>query len=71
MRLFKRYRVECTSIMGISETLIGTILDKLKIEQKDIDKATEILDMISFTKEDGKDIILVQVGDNVQIKITR
>lgn len=57
--------------MGISETLIGTILDKLKIEQKDIDKATEILDMISFTKEDGKDIILVQVGDNVQIKITR
>tara|TARA_B100000519_G_C13906301_1_gene280003 strand:- start:70 stop:243 length:174 start_codon:yes stop_codon:yes gene_type:complete len=57
--------------MGISEAIIGTILDKLNVEQKDIDKATEILDMVSFTKEDGKDIILVQVGDNVQIKITR
>ena len=57
--------------MGISEAIIGTILDKLNVEQKDIDKATEILYMVSFTKEDGKDIILVQVGDNVQIKITR
>ena len=57
--------------MGITETIIGTILDKLKLEQKDIDKATEILDMISFTKENGKDIILIQVGDNVEIKITK
>ena len=57
--------------MGISETLIGTILDKLKIEQKDIDKATEILDMISFTKENGKDIILIKIGDNVEIKILK
>tara|TARA_Y100001938_G_scaffold135805_1_gene197895 strand:- start:486 stop:659 length:174 start_codon:yes stop_codon:yes gene_type:complete len=57
--------------MGITETIIGTILDKLKVEQKDIDKATEILDMISFTKENGKDIILIQVGDNVEIKITK
>ena len=57
--------------MGITETIIGTILDKLKVEQKDIDKATEILDMISFTKENGKDIILIKVGDNVEIKITK
>ena len=57
--------------MGITETIIGTILDRLKVEQKDIDKATEILDMISFTKENGKDIILIQVGDNVEIKITK
>ena len=48
--------------MGISEAIIGTILDKLSIEQKDIDKATEILDMISFTKENGKDVIVVKVG---------
>lgn len=57
--------------MGISEAIIGTILDKLSIEQKDIDKATEILDMISFTKENGKDVIVVKVGDNVEIKITK
>lgn len=57
--------------MGVTESIIGTILDKLNIDQEDIDKATEILDMVTFTKENGKDIILVQVGDNVQIKITR
>lgn len=57
--------------MGISEAIIGTILDRLNVEQKDIDKATEILDMISFTKENGKDVIVVQIGDNVEIKITK
>tara|TARA_B100000287_G_scaffold227936_1_gene214939 strand:+ start:7976 stop:8149 length:174 start_codon:yes stop_codon:yes gene_type:complete len=57
--------------MGISEAIIGTILDKLNVEQKDIDKATEILDMVSFTKENGKDIILIKVGDNVEIKINK
>tara|TARA_Y100001963_G_scaffold45011_2_gene63366 strand:+ start:15030 stop:15203 length:174 start_codon:yes stop_codon:yes gene_type:complete len=57
--------------MGISEAIIGTILDKLNVEQKDIDKATEILDMVSFTKENGKDIILIKVGDNVEIKIKK
>tara|TARA_Y100000004_G_scaffold182390_1_gene229092 strand:- start:561 stop:734 length:174 start_codon:yes stop_codon:yes gene_type:complete len=55
--------------VGISEAIIGTILEKLDIEQKDIDKATAILDMISFTKENGKDVILIKVGDNVEIKI--
>jgi len=55
--------------MGISEAIIDTILERLDIEQKDIDKATAILDMISFTKENGKDVILIKVGDNVEIKI--
>ena len=55
--------------MGISDAIIGTRLEKLDVEQKDIDKATAILDMISFTKENGKDVILIKVGDNVEIKI--
>ena len=57
--------------MGITESIVGTILDRLNVEQKDIDKATEILDMISFTKENGKDVIIVQIGDNVEIKIRK
>ena len=57
--------------MGIAETIIATILEKLEVEQKDIDNATNILDMISFTKEDGKDVIIVQIGQNVQIKINK
>jgi len=57
--------------MGITETIIGKVLDRLNVEQKDIDKATEILDMISFTKENGEDVIIIEVGDNVQIKIKK
>lgn len=57
--------------MGITETIIGNLLDRLNVEQKDIDKATEILDMVSFTKENGQDVIIIEVGDNVQIKIKK
>ena len=57
--------------MGITETIIGTILDEMGIEQKDIATATTILDMISFTKENGRDVLIVQIGENVQIKINR
>ena len=57
--------------MGITETIIGKVLDRLNVEQKDIDKATEILDMISFTKENGEDVIIIEVGDNVHIKIKK
>ena len=55
--------------MGISETIIETILDRINVEQEDIDKATEILDMISFTKESGRDVVVVKIGENVELKI--
>ena len=57
--------------MRITEAIIGTVMERLNVEQKDIDKATEILDMISFTKENGQDIILIKVGDNLEIKIKK
>jgi hypothetical protein len=57
--------------MGITDKILESVLEHINIEQTDIDKATSILDMISFTKENGKDIILIQVGDNVEIKITK
>ena len=57
--------------MGITDKILESVLERINVEQSDIDKATAILDMISFTKENGKDIILIQVGDNVEIKITK
>jgi len=57
--------------MGIKDTIIESILEEMRITQEDIDKATTILDMLSFTKEDGRDVIIVQIGDNVQIKFNR
>ena len=55
--------------MGITANILESVLETINIEQSDIDKATAILDMISFTKENGKDVILIKVGDNVEIKI--
>ena len=46
-------------------------MEKIDVSQEDIDKATEILDMISFTKENGKDVIVISIGDNVEIKINK
>ena len=57
--------------MGITETIVESILEEMGVTQEDIDKATTILDMISFTKENGRDVIIVQIGENVQIKFNR
>ena len=57
--------------MSISDTILAAIMQKLGIEQDDIDKSKEILDMVTFTKEDGKEIIIIEVGENIEIKIKR
>jgi len=57
--------------MGITETIIGTILDRLDIKPEQIDKVKEIIDMIEFTKENGKDVVIVRIGENVQLKINK
>lgn len=57
--------------MSITDAIIETVMKKVGIEQSHIDKSKEILDMLTFTKEDGKDIILIKVGENVEIKIVR
>lgn len=57
--------------MSIADKIIANIMERLGISQDDIDKTKEILDMITFTKEDGKEIILIEVGENIEIKITR
>ncbi len=57
--------------MSIADKILANIMESLGIAQDDVDKAKEILDMITFTKEDGKEIILIEVGKNIEIKITR
>ena len=57
--------------MSITDVIINTVMEKVGLEQSHIDKAKEVIDMITFTKEDGKDIILVKIGENIEIKITQ
>ena len=63
------YRLGGPPIMGITDSIINTVLDKLEIDRDQIEKAKEIINMINFTKEDGKDVIIVDIGHNIQIKI--
>ena len=55
----------------ITDAIIKAVMENLKIEQSHIDKSKEVIDMISFTKENGKDVIVVQIGDNVKITINK
>jgi hypothetical protein len=68
--MLKSSSLGCSS-MSIADTILASIMEKVGIAQGDIDKAKEILDMITFTKEDGKEIIVIEVGKNIEIKITR
>ena len=56
---------------AISDMIIETLLSKFGINTSHIDKVKEILDMLEFTLIDGEEIILVNIGDNVQIKIKK
>ena len=57
--------------LDITDAIIKAVMENLKIEQSHIDKSKEVIDMISFTKEIGKDVIVVQIGDNVKITINK
>ena len=56
---------------AISDMIVATLLSKFGIDQSHIDKTTEILDMLEFTVVDGEELILVNIGDNIQIKIKK
>ena len=57
--------------INITDKVIKTVMSKVGIEQEHIDKAKEVIDMLEFTKEDGKDVIYVNDGENVQLKVIR
>ena len=63
-RSFERYG-------GLSDFIITALMDKLGLEQNHIDKAKEIIDMIEFTIEDGEQLILINIGENVQVRIKK
>ena len=57
--------------IDITDKIIKKALKQVNLKQEHIDKAREVIDMLEFTKEDGKDVIYVNVGKNVQVKIVR
>jgi len=57
--------------MSITDKIIETVMDKVGVEQSHIDKSKEILDMITFTMDDGNEVIIINIGQNIEIKIKK
>ena len=57
--------------INITDKVVKKVLKQVNLEQEHIHKAREVIDMLEFTKEDCKDVIYVNVCDNVQVKIVR
>jgi hypothetical protein len=49
----------------------ASILKKLGLNQTHVDKAREIIDMVEFTVIDDDDIILIRVGNNIEVRIKK
>ena len=56
---------------GISDKIISGILSKVGLEQSHIDKARDILDMNETTVVVGEEVIMIRVGNNVEVKIKK
>ena len=48
----------------IAQKIADAVLAKMGLEKEHIEKAKAIIDMLEFTKEDGLDVIKVNLGDN-------
>ena len=55
--------------MSLIDGILDKVLDKYGIEEKDIDKVKRFLDKVKFTKIDGEDYMLIEIGDGIELKI--
>jgi len=55
----------------ILERIIDILTDKYDIQKEDIDKVKKILDKVKFTKRDGKDVMLIEIGEGIELSIVQ
>ena len=55
--------------MSILDSILNKVLDKYDIDDKDIAKVKRFLDKVKFTKIDGEDYMLIEIGDGIELKI--
>lgn len=55
--------------MSIIDSILNKVLDKYDIDETDIAKVKRFLDKIKFTKIDGEDYMLIDIGDGIELKI--
>lgn len=55
--------------MSLVENIVDNIMEKYGIEREDIDKAKRIIDKIRFTKRDGNNYMIIDIGDGIELSI--
>ena len=55
----------------IINKILDVLLDKYDIGQEDIDKVKKILDKVTFTKRDGKNVMLITIGEGIELTIVQ
>lgn len=55
----------------ILERIIDILTKKYDIQDEDVEKVKKILDKIKFTKRDGKDVMLVEIGEGIELSIVQ
>jgi|TARA_B100000073_G_C23699537_1_gene559735 hypothetical protein len=53
----------------IIDRLLDSVMDKYGIEKEDIDKVKKIIRKVKFTKIDGQDFMVIDIGDGVELSI--
>lgn len=61
--------MECHTV--IINKILDVLLDKYDIEEEDVDKVKKILDKVSFTKRDGKNVMLITIGEGIELSIVQ
>ena len=55
----------------IINKILDVLLDKYDIEEEDVDKVKKILDKVSFTKRDGKNVMVIEIGEGIELTIVQ
>lgn len=53
------------------DAILKSIMARFGIEEKDIDKAKEILSKVEFTVRDGKKVMIIHFGEGVELSIVQ
>tara|TARA_R100000742_G_C4261338_1_gene79113 strand:+ start:125 stop:304 length:180 start_codon:yes stop_codon:yes gene_type:complete len=53
----------------IIDRLIESVMDKYGIETEDIEKIKKIIRKVRFTKRNGEDYMIIDIGEGVELSI--
>jgi hypothetical protein len=53
------------------DDILKSLLSRVGIKEKDIDKAKELLEKVEFTIKDGKKVMIVHIGEGIELSVVQ